>query len=134
MRRAALLSLSCVLMVLSAASPARAGHTPVPASVTLVGSLQSELGCPADWQPGCAATALQPVDGRPGVFRGTFDVPAGSFEYKVAVNGSWDENYGAGGAPGGSNLALAAPGGRVTFTYDHATHVMAVDLPLALGR
>jgi hypothetical protein len=133
-RRAALpVLLSCVLAGLALAPQASADHTTMPASVTLVGSLQSELGCPGDWQPGCAATALQPVDGRPGVFRGTFDVPAGSFEYKVAVNGSWDENYGAGGAPGGSNLALAAPGGPVTFTYDHATHAIADDLPEALG-
>ncbi len=28
-----------------------------PTSVTLVGDLQDELGCPGDWQPECAATA-----------------------------------------------------------------------------
>ena len=28
-----------------------ADHTPLPGTVTLVGSLQSELGCPGDWQP-----------------------------------------------------------------------------------
>ena len=27
-------------------------------SVTVAGSLQSELGCPADWDPACAATHL----------------------------------------------------------------------------
>ena len=68
--------------------------------MTLVGSLQSELGCPGDWQPECDATHLQPVAGEPGVFRGTFTVPAGGFEYKVAINESFDENYGAGGAAG----------------------------------
>ena len=102
--------------------------------VALVGSLQSELGCPGDWQPECAQTRLQPVAGSPGVFRGTFDVPAGPFEYKVALNGSWDENYGAGGAPGGSNIPLEAPGGPLTFTYDHATHVISDDAPVVLGR
>ena len=40
------------------AAPARAQHTPDPASVTLAGSLQSELGCAADWDPACAATHL----------------------------------------------------------------------------
>ncbi len=54
------------------------------------------------------------------MFRATFDVPAGSYEYKVALNNSWDENYGAGGAPGGANIPITAPGGPVTFTYDHA--------------
>ena len=37
--------------------------------------------------------------------------PAGSYEYKVALNGAWDENYGAGGAPGGADIPLTAPGG-----------------------
>ena len=123
---------ACCGLLLAWAPTAAAHHTPVPGTVALVGSLQSELGCPGDWQPECAATRLAPVAGSPGVFRATFDVPAGAFEYKVALNGSWDENYGAGGAPGGANLALTAPGGAVTFTYDHATHIIADDTPRAL--
>ena len=59
-----------VLIAMLPAAPAAADHTPVPQAVTLVGSLQEELGCPGDWQPECAATHLQPVDGQPGVFRG----------------------------------------------------------------
>ena len=121
-----------VLAFLAAVAPAQAHHTPEPGSVTLVGSLQSELGCPGDWQPECPATVLQPAGG--GVYRGTFEVPAGDHEYKVALNGSWNENYGAGGAPGGSNIGLEAPGGPVTFTYDHATHLITDDAPLVLGR
>ena len=35
-----------------------AEHTPSPASVTLVGSLQSVVGCGGDWDPGCAASHL----------------------------------------------------------------------------
>lgn len=106
-----------------------ADHTPMPTTVTLVGSLQSELGCPGDWQPECDATHLQPVAGEPGVFRATFTVPAGSFEYKATINEAWDENYGAGGAPGGANIPLTAPGGEVTFTYNHATHAITDSLP-----
>ena len=132
MRLAALLGTAAIALALLA-GPAQAHHTPVPTVVALVGSLQSELGCPGDWQPECAQTRLQPVAGSPGVFRGTFDVPAGPFEYKVALNGSWDENYGAGGAPGGSNIPLDAPGGPLTFTYDHATHVISDDAPVVLG-
>jgi hypothetical protein len=40
------------------ALPASASDTPNPSSVTVAGSLQSELGCPGDWQPDCAATHL----------------------------------------------------------------------------
>jgi hypothetical protein len=35
-----------------------ASDTPDPASVTIAGSLQSELGCAGDWMPDCAATHL----------------------------------------------------------------------------
>jgi hypothetical protein len=123
----------CVASLVLAARPARADHTPVPGTVALVGSLQSELGCPGDWQPECPDTRLLPVAGSPGVFRATFDVPAGSYEYKVALNNSWDENYGAGGAAGGANIAITARGGPVTFTYDHATHVISDDAPRPLA-
>ena len=32
-----------------------------PTSVTLVGDLQDELGCPGDWAPDCAATYLTEI-------------------------------------------------------------------------
>jgi pullulanase-type alpha-1,6-glucosidase len=130
MRAAALVA--CLVAGLAAAGPAWADHTPAPGTVALVGSLQSELGCPGDWQPECPATRLQPVAGADGLYRGTFDVPAGDHEYKVALNNSWDENYGAGGAAGGANIPLSAPGGAVTFTYDHHTHVISDDAPRPL--
>ena len=123
------LAVAAVAATTLPAQQAAADHTPLPDTVTLVGSLQSELGCPGDWQPECDATHLQPVTGEPGVFRGTFTVPAGAFEYKAAINESFDENYGAGGAPGGANIPLTAPGGEVTFTYNHTTHVITDDLP-----
>jgi pullulanase-type alpha-1,6-glucosidase len=128
MRAAALVA--CLAAVLAAAPAAWADHTPTPTSVALVGSLQSELGCPGDWQPECPATELQL--GADGLYRGTFDVPAGSYEYKVALNDSWDENYGAGGSPGGANIPVSAPGGEITFTYDHHTHVISDSVPRPL--
>ena len=123
------LAVTAVAASILPAPPAAADHTPTPQTVTLVGSLQSELGCPGDWQPGCGTTELQPVAGQPGLYRGTFPVPAGPFEYKVAIDESFDENYGAGGAPGGANIPLTATGAPVTFTYDHGTHVISDDLP-----
>ncbi|WP_347338495.1 pullulanase-type alpha-1,6-glucosidase [Cellulomonas sp. WB94] len=88
--------------------------------VTIPGSLDSELGCSGDWQPDCAAVALTHRGN--GVYSGTFTVPAGDWQYKIAIGGSWTENYGAGGAPGGDNVlfSLAAPA-SVTFVYDDAT-------------
>jgi hypothetical protein len=97
-------------------------------SVTVAGSLQSELGCPDDWQPGCAATHLT-FDTSDGQWHRTWTLPAGSYEWKVAINDSWDVNYGAGGAAGGSNLALTVPAGGATyrFTWNQVSHVPSVE-------
>ena len=43
---------------LVAPPPALASHTSDPTDVTLVGDLQSEAGCPGDWDPGCVASHL----------------------------------------------------------------------------
>src|SRR5690242_5186499 len=74
------------------AAPAHA-NTPNPTSVTIAGDLQSELGCGGDWDPGCAATHLS-YDAGDDVWQSTWTVPAGSWNYKAALNNGWDENYG----------------------------------------
>jgi glycosidase/fibronectin type 3 domain-containing protein len=103
-------------------SPAFADHTTEPASVTIAGSLQQELGCTGDWDPACALTHLT-YDAADDVWQGNFSVPAGNWEYKAALNATWDENYGAGGASNGDNipLSLGAPA-SIKFYYDHKTH------------
>ncbi|MFV4912463.1 pullulanase-type alpha-1,6-glucosidase [Microbacterium lacticum] len=94
---------------------------------TLVGDLQSELGCPGDWDPACAATTLEPVDGTTQYAR-TFDVPAGTYEYKIALNGAWDEGYGADGAAGGANIPLTIAGpASLRFVYDDTSHRIAIE-------
>jgi glycosidase len=106
---------------------ARAAHTPAPTSVTIAGSLQSALGCPGDWDPACAATHLT-YDAADDVWQGTFTVPAGSWEYKAALNDGWDENYGANAAPGGANIALTLAAPTVArFYYDHKSHWITDD-------
>jgi hypothetical protein len=100
----------------------RASDTPTPASVTIAGSFQSELGCPGDWQPECTVTRLV-YDATDQVWQATFTIPAGSWEYKAALNGSWDENYGANAQRNGSNIALSLSSpAPVRFYYDHETH------------
>jgi hypothetical protein len=103
--------------LLAGAPAALAGHTPFPSTVTLAGSLQSELGCAGDWQPSCAVTHLA-YDPNDNVWQGVFALPAGSFYYKVAINGSWAENYPINGQ---WHLNLAAPA-TVKFFYDQPSH------------
>ena len=59
-----------------------------------------------------AYITLDPADK---IWRLTAVLPAGNYEFKAALNGSWDENYGAGGALNGNNITLDHPGGPVTF-------------------
>ena len=97
--------------------------TPVAAAertVAVVGSLQSELGCADDWKPDCTQTGFAPT-GVAGKYAADLDVPAGQWEYKVALNDAWDEAYGADG--GGSNTPLVVAGPTtIRFTYDDTTH------------
>lgn len=107
------------------APPAFAAHSGSPLSVAVPGDFQSELGCPGDWQPECPNTDLI---FNAGAWRGTFSIPAGRWEYKVALNDSWDENYGRGGVQNGDNLTLTlAVPTDVTFTYDAVSHVVSSD-------
>ncbi|HEY3312100.1 MAG TPA: alpha-amylase family glycosyl hydrolase [Anaerolineales bacterium] len=117
------LVLICSLMVafLPGGSVALAA-TPNPTSVTIAGDLQSELGCGGDWDPGCAATHLT-YDPADDVWQGSFSVPAGAWQYKAALNNSWDENYGLHAVPGGDNIALnLASSQTVKFYYDHKSN------------
>jgi len=109
-------------MLMPLASQPVIAQTPDPTSVTIVGSLQSELGCPGDWQPECATTHLA-YDADDDVWQNSWEVPAGSYEYKAALNDSWAENYGANAQPGGANIPLTLDAvTTVKFFYDHKSH------------
>lgn len=91
-------------------------------TVVLPGNFQDELGCAGDWDPACDNTRLvyDPVQK---LWTGTFDIPAGNWEFKVAHNNSWNENYGLYGIPNGPNIPLSLDGPyNITFNYDPVTH------------
>lgn len=116
-------SLSMVLgsLVLSfVQSVAQAQASPTGVYATLVGDLQTALGAANAWTPSDPATRMHDPAGI-GVYIFTGFLPAGTYEYKVALNGSWDVSY-----PGG-NVSLTVPdGGRtVTIRYNAATHAVS---------
>ena len=96
-----------------------------PELVTIAGSLQSELGCPGDWDPACPNSVLSHTGDT--TYSAAFALPAGSYELKVTVGGTWAENYGAGGVSDGPNipLTLLAPA-TVEFSYDHTSHIVKI--------
>jgi pullulanase len=98
---------------------------PTPELVVIPGSFQDEVGCPGDWQPECETTALR-LNADTGLWEGTFLIPAGSYEYKVALDGAWDRNYGLNAEAGGPNIPLVLEADtEVSFTYDHSTGIVS---------
>lgn len=121
-RAARFLALLVLLSFMPALGRQAQAQTDAPNLVVIPGTLQSKLGCPGDWQPECQNTALI-FNEADGIWRGEFELPVGSYEYKVALNGSWDENYGGLAQRNGPNIALAlAQPTTVRFYYDHRTH------------
>lgn len=97
---------------------------------TVPGSFQGELGCAGDWDPACLRSWLQDPE-EDGIARfSTSSLPPGSYEAKVAIRESWEENYGAGGVRDGANIPFTVLdlGDIVTFTYDQANHVIDIDV------
>ena len=97
-----------------------------PTDVVLVGSLQDELGAGKEWDPSDAKTLMKPDGKGHRVFTGK--LPKGNYDFKVALGGSWDVNYGKDGQPNGGNIALRLLADhQVTFTYDEKTHKITYD-------
>ncbi len=72
--RTALVAVVLVASLLPVAATSAAD----PLSVTIAGSLQSEAGCPADWDPACATTHLA-YDANDDVWQAAFTLPAASW-------------------------------------------------------
>ena len=95
--------------------------------VNIPGSWQKAAGFDCEWDPACKDTALVLVDGK---YTGTFTLPAGEYEVKVALDGGWDTNYGVDGVGGGDNYKFTvAADGDVTFTFDPETKLLEIVLP-----
>ena len=122
MRSLRLVPAALVIVAVAIGIPAAvASHTAGPATVTIAGSLQSEAGCPGDWQPDCANTHLA-YDAADDVWQGSWAVPAGSYEYKAALNDSWSESYGLHTRRRRQHPAHRSTRGPVKFYYDHTSH------------
>lgn len=92
-----------------------------PEAVAVAGDFSTLLGAPDNWAPQYDEVQLQ-LDQLDQLWKLSADLPAGYYTFKIALNRSWDENYGAFGAFDGANHELHHVGGQLTIQYDHRTH------------
>ena len=91
-----------------------------PAEVAIAGDFNVLLGAPANWAPQYDESQMQ-LDEVDQLWKLSADLPAGSYSFKIALNRSWDENYGAFGVPDGANHEVHHRGGLLVIRYDHRT-------------
>jgi hypothetical protein len=97
---------------------------PLTGMVNVPGSYQAQAGCPGDWQPECDVTKM--TLGDDGLWHsGPFNLTAGEYAYKVALDGSWTTNYGSDGAQDGPDYTLTLDAdSAVSFVYNPETKLV----------
>ncbi|WEK54490.1 MAG: pullulanase [Candidatus Cohnella colombiensis] len=130
-----------ILVVSSFGAFANHASADTPTKVVLVGNLQAALGHSEDWDPAANATEMTAIGN--GTYTLTGTLPKGEYEYKVALNGTWDVSYGVGNytkpnavGNGGNIVLTLSEETEVTFYYNHNTHKVADSTyytPIATG-
>lgn len=93
---------------------------PQPEAVAVAGDFNTLLGAQENWAPQYDEVQLS-FDALDQLWKMTAELPAGFYSFKIALNRSWDENYGAFGAFDGANHEIHHTGGPLTIRYDHRT-------------
>lgn len=78
------------------------------------------------WDPGSNPMTYQGN----GIYACTFkNVPPANYQYKIAIGGKWDENYGMFGKPGGDNINLSVYKTQdITVYYSDLSHLSVTSL------
>lgn len=97
-----------------------------PAAVAVAGDFNVLLGAPANWAPQYDESQMQ-LDEVDQLWKLAAELPAGSYSFKIAINRSWDENYGAFGHFDGANHEVHHRGGLLVIHYDHRTRDIVID-------
>ena len=94
---------------------------PTPQSVVAVGSFQTAVGCGQDFDKECDLTQLQPNSD--GAWTGTFQIPAGSYTYRIVTRSDINRSFGKDGDPNGDDISLDVPDGvlGVFFSFNQWT-------------
>ena len=98
-----------------------------PIKVSLLGTLQDELGCIYDYDYECDYPALQ-LNPDSGVWEGSFILPAGCYNFQVKETSICNKFtfYGENGSEGGNEIQLYVPSNdEITFSYNPQTHILS---------
>ncbi|AOT03609.1 pullulanase X25 domain-containing protein [Arthrobacter sp. U41] len=113
----------------AAAAPATSvGTVEQPEAVAVAGDFNILLGAPANWAPQYDESQME-LDLVDQLWKLAADLPAGTYSFKIALNRSWDENFGAFGAFDGTNHEVRHSGGLLVIHYDHRTRDIIIILP-----
>lgn len=99
---------------------------PQPEAVAVAGDFNTILGAPENWAPQYDEAQME-FDFLDQLWKKSAELPAGYYTFKIALNRSWEENYGAFGAFDGPNHELNHTGGTVTIRYNHATRDITIN-------
>ncbi|WP_226704774.1 pullulanase-type alpha-1,6-glucosidase [Microbulbifer elongatus] len=127
-RRAQITSFLALAIAAATHSAAHASTNSELSMANIPGTIQPAIGCGGEWDPACEASQLT-YDANDDLWQGSYTLPAGDYEYKVAINGNWDENYGAYADANGGNISLNVAAEQVVkFIYDHESNWIADNL------
>ncbi len=104
----------------SAVAAASTDSIEQPAAVAVAGDFNVLLGAPANWAPQYDESQME-LDLVDQLWKIAADIPAGFYNFKIALNRSWDENYGQFGTFDGPNHEVHHGGGLLVIHYDHRT-------------
>lgn len=99
---------------------------PQPEAVAVAGDFNTILGAPENWAPQYDEAQME-FDFLDQLWKKSTELPAGFYTFKIALNRSWDENYGAFGVFDGPNHELHHAGGPVTIRYNHSTRDITIN-------
>lgn len=99
---------------------------PQPEAVAVAGDFNTILGAPENWAPQYDEAQME-FDFLEQLWKKSAELPAGYYTFKIALNRSWAENYGAFGTFDGPNHELHHAGGTVTIRYNHATRDITIN-------
>jgi hypothetical protein len=99
---------------------------PQPEAVAVAGDFNTLLGAPENWAPQYDESQMD-FDFSSQLWTKSTELPAGYYTFKIALNRSWAENYGAFGTFDGPNHELHHDGGTVTIRYNHRTRDITIN-------